>query len=140
MQSNSSQSINQNIHTNTGNIQGLAAGRDANASQGDSQENKEITQWEAVELLQHIEKLIKAAALPSPLEIQASEYIQAATKEAKKEPPKKGIITGNLEGAIELLKNVNSTVGSVEELIHRLQEPVKKLAYWLGVAVSLFFG
>jgi len=137
----SSQKVSQNLGTNAGAVQGVAAGRDAYADQTAIQETTQrVSKDEAVNLLEQIEVLLKSANLPSKLEDGTLSYVQAAQGEARKEEPRKQLVTGNLEGAIELLKNASGAVDSAKELLGKLKEPVKKLAHWLGVAASFFFG
>lgn len=140
MQENtSSQSISQSVSNNTGSVQALVSGRDIHVTQL-NEENRVISKEEAIELIKQIESLIESSHLPTKLKNETIEYVQSAQKEAEKENPKKTIIIGNLEGAIQLIKNASDIVDVAKKLILNLQEPIKKVAYWLGIAAAALFG
>ncbi len=138
----SQQSVTQNIGTNTGQGQAIAAGGDVNATQQMSQgEGAEaITQEQAVEILSQIEKLIKEADLPLELTSQATKYAGKAKEEASEEKPEQSIIVRHLERATSVIKKADTTAGAAKNLVDKLKPLILKLAGWLGVAASHFFG
>ncbi len=138
----SQQSVNQNIGTNTGQAQAIAAGRDVNATQQMSQGEVAgaITQEQAVEILSQIEKLIKEADLPPELTSQATKYAGKAKEEASEEKPEQSIIVRHLERATSVIKKADTTAGAAKNLVDKLKPLILKLAGWLGVAANYFLG
>jgi hypothetical protein len=138
------QNVIQRVGTNQGLMQAVAAGHDTNVNQQTNQgiPTDEITQEQAIELLAQIETLLKNTQESSRAKEvieEAADYTSMAKKEAQKKEPRKLLVLGNLEGAITLLKNLNTGTESAKELISNLKPYVLKLAGWLGVAASHFW-
>ncbi len=138
----SQQNVTQNIGTNTGQAQAIAAGRDVNATQQmtPSEEASEITQEQAVEILTKIEELIKAANLPPEVVEEAAKYAGRAKEEASEKEPQQSIVLSQLDRATSVIKKLDTTAGAAKDLISFLKPLFVKLAGWLSVAASHFFG
>ena len=135
------QSISISAGSNSGSIQAVNAGRDAVVSQAMGQgEAEEISQADAVALLEQVVALIRAAELPESEKEEAEMYAKLAKKEAGKEEPDKKRIIGNLEGATGLLKRLSGTAEAGKKLVEQLKGPIATLAGWLGVAAVHFLG
>lgn len=102
---NDRQKITQKIgNNNTGTLQIINAGRDAYATQRNSQalSSHEITQSEAIEYLTKIEELIKEANLLLEAEVievveEATDCASMAKRSAQRKEPDKSLIIANLE-------------------------------------------
>ena len=138
----SQQSVTQNIGTNTGPAQAIAAGRDVNVTQQMSlgEAAEAITQEQAIEILSQIEELIKAANLPEEVVSEAAKYVSKAKEEATEEKPEQSIIVRHLERATSVLKKAELTAGAVKNLVDKLKPLILKLVGWLGVAANHFLG
>ncbi|MCA2656755.1 hypothetical protein [Microcystis sp. M061S2] len=138
----SQQTVTQIVGSNTGQIQAIAAGGNVTATQqGASGETTEqITQEQAVEILAQIEQLLKASPLPSEVVSKATEYTTNAKQEANEEKPEQSIIIKQLERATSVIKKLDTTAGATKDLISKLRPLFVKLAAWLGVAISHFWG
>lgn len=140
-----SQNVTQTVGTNTGAMQGVAAGRDANAVQQTTQGTpaEEISQDEAVKLIEEIGALLEKADLPPEAKEEMADYTKMAQKEAKKPEPRKNLITGNLEAATSILTHLSKTTDAAKETVNKLKPIFQKLAPWLGIAATAathFFG
>lgn len=137
-----SQSISMNIGSNSGAVQAVNAGRDAVVSQalGAGSATAELSQAEAVALLDEILGLIRAAGLPEADQKKVEMYAELAKGEASGAEPNKKMVIGNLEGATGLLKRLGETATAGKALVEQLRGPVSKLAGWLGVAAVHFLG
>ncbi|MDJ0713883.1 MAG: DUF4062 domain-containing protein [Prochloraceae cyanobacterium] len=135
------QSVTQNIGTNTGQAQAIAAGGDVNATQQMSQgEAEELTQEQIIEILAQIKQSIENAELPKEVTTQAVKYADKASEEASEEKADKAIVVRHLERATSVIKKLDTTTGAALKLVEKLKPLVLKLTGWLGVAANHFFG
>ena len=138
MNKNPGQNITTNVVSNSGSVQITAAGRDAyiSSNQSASGDEVQITDKEALTLIDSILNLIKESNLPEkPLE-NAKLNTKLSKLEADSSEPKKNIIADNLKNAIELIKGLSETTDEAKTLIQKLRDPVIKLAGWLGIAFA----
>lgn len=136
------QNVIQTVGSNTGQMQAIAGGGNVAATQqGVSGETTEpITQEQVIEILVQIEQLLKTSLLPPEVVSEATKYTTNAKEEVKEEKPQQSIILKQLERATSVLKKLDTTAGTAKDLISKLKPLFVKLAAWLGVAVSHFWG
>lgn len=131
------QSLSVQIGNNSGSIQSVASGGDSYVthqhSQGDKSEN--LSQEDVIGLLNNIVAIIRESGLPAKDAQRAEMYVELSKSEAASEQPNKEQIYGNLKGAIELLKNLGTTIDESSSIIAKLKDPVIKLSGWLGLAL-----
>ncbi|MDB9513035.1 hypothetical protein PN499_17735 [Kamptonema animale CS-326] len=136
--------------SNTGAMQAGVAGGNANVLAGDGNEiqqtnqvapaEKEITQDEAIALLEQIEALLQTADLPDEKKKKANNLLAVVKDEAKEVNPDKDSIKTNLKKVAESIKTTSETVEATQGLWKTFTPIFVKLAPWIGVAASFFLG
>ncbi|EKU96928.1 putative low-complexity protein [Leptolyngbya sp. PCC 7375] len=119
-------------------MQAVSSGRDTHANQQNSSESETLSQDDVISLINHIYELFQHTNLPIEIAEAAESYAKLAKIESEKDVPNKRRIVGNLEGAIELVQNLDTVTDETKGLIEKLREPVTKLATWLGIAATHF--
>lgn len=136
--------------SNTGAMQAGVAGGNANVLAGDGNviqqtdqvapAEKEITQDEAITLLEQIEALLQTADLPDEKKKKANNLLAVVKDEAKEANPDKDSIKANLKKVAESIKTTSETVEATQGLWKTFTPIFVKLAPWIGVAASFFLG
>ncbi|MBD2095908.1 pentapeptide repeat-containing protein [Trichocoleus sp. FACHB-591] len=104
------------------------------------QKHDSVEVRDMVNMLSELEQIIHAAKLPASTEEEATAYLKVAKKETEKEMPNKDRLKSNLEGLAEVLEKSSKTVDAGKNLYEKAVPVFAKIAPWLGVAVSHFFG
>ncbi|NEP76453.1 hypothetical protein [Okeania sp. SIO2G5] len=100
-----------------------------------STKSNELSQAEAVEVLEQIKVLISNSVIPEVAKGKAATYVEAAKIEAEEANPDKQLISRNLERVTKNLEEVDKTVDAGKSILSKIIPLTLKLATWLGAAV-----
>lgn len=100
-----------------------------------STKSNELSQAEAVEILEQIKVLINNSLIPEMAKGKAATYVEAAKIEAEEENPDKQLISRNLERVTKNLEEVDKTVDAGKSILSKVIPLTLKLAAWLGSVV-----
>lgn len=110
-----------------------------NTNVAPSNQEKQITQAEAIQLLGKIEQLIQNAAdLPEADKQNSLMFLQPAKALSQHKEPNKQLISGNLKQVADTLANANQAVVSTKSLWTNVKPILQQLVTWLGVAHNYF--
>lgn len=99
-------------------------------------QGQSLSPTEVVEQFTQLETIFGESDLPEAEKQKAMSYVSTAKEEAEAEEPDRGFAAKSLQKAAQILKGVNETMGTGQELWQKLEPIFKTLAPWLGVAAQ----